>query len=556
MKELYTTYIQKFQAAKTLAEKYALSTEKLEYAIAEIPDFKVTVPFIGGFSTGKSSLLNTLMERELLSTEITPETAVPTEVSYGTDSVTYCTENGETYGKPEELNTKTLSAEHVHLVKLTLENAFLKQIPTLKLVDMPGFDSGCEVHNRAIDDYLPNSLAYLITVSADEGTIRESVLRFLDELKLNEKPVFMVITKSDKIMPDELEETVSHIRQTMEQKMGLQNVKIAITSSAMEEAEELKELLLELQSQSDQIFQRFYSQRLCVQLDNIRIYLKQQLSLRSSDAEQLQADKELLEEQIKSLQNSVEEEKSRFAEQANRCISAVQNRVGDDLRKSASVLENLLIQGGSIQDKVNYTVRNAITSEIHNQLEPKIRRYLNNISDLMQAGNFQTDTSAPLLQPGMIEDNERMRSSLQNIVTPVSSGIAVIVGSILGPIGAAVGFIVGTFIGNAINKHARKKEAAQKREAAAQRVREIIQEVTASVRPQIESSILEMTDKVNAEIDVAIAEKVELHRKALADLEEKLHQTEQERQAMEQELTADLQQVEMMLKQEGVQCNV
>lgn len=570
MKELYTTYTQKFQTAKALVEKYGLPTEHMDKAISDISDFKVTVPFIGGFSTGKSSLINTLLGRELLSTEITPETAVPTELSYGTDSVIYCTENGETYGAADELNTKTLSANQVRLAKVTLDNAFLKKIPTVKLVDMPGFDSGFEVHNRAIDDYLPNSLAYIVTVSAEEGTIRNSVLNFLNELKLSEMDVYFVITKSDKVMPDEVDELKEHIRDILENRQKLSNVKIAVTSAEDEEAEELEEMLLELQSRSDEIFQRTFSHKLCIQLADIRSYLIKRLSHKNTDAEQLQADKELLEAQIADLQRSVEEEKSHFAQQTSRCAEAVQQKVESDLRSNASAFENLLIQGGSIQEKVNYIVRNAITSEINRQLEPKIRRYAENVSALMQNGAFITDTNAPLLSQSVIEENEQMRTTLQNIVTPVStiatsivtgaigSSIAATLGiasTVLGPIGAIVGVVAGAFLGNAINKNMRQKEENQKREAAAQRVREMIGEVVSSIGSKVEAAISEITAKVNEEIDRTVAEKIAIQRKALTDLEEKLQQTEQERSAEEMMLTADLQQIETMLKQEGVHSN-
>ena len=135
----------------------------------------MTAPLVGGFSTGKSSLINVVLGDEILSTEITPETAVPAEICYGQNSVLYVTDKGTSVGKVSELNTKKLSIDKEKLVQITLDNDFLKTIPSVKIVDMPGFDSGFKVHNRAIDEYLPKSLAYIIAVSADEGTIRESV---------------------------------------------------------------------------------------------------------------------------------------------------------------------------------------------------------------------------------------------------------------------------------------------------------------------------------------------------------------------------------------------
>ena len=111
MKELYKSYVNKFEKAKVVAEKYGLSTEKMDNAVKEIENFKVTAPLVGGFSTGKSSLINVVLGDEILSTEITPETAVHAEICYGQNSVLYVTDKGTSIGKVSELNTKKLSID-------------------------------------------------------------------------------------------------------------------------------------------------------------------------------------------------------------------------------------------------------------------------------------------------------------------------------------------------------------------------------------------------------------------------------------------------------------
>ena len=259
MKELYERYIDKFSKAGELQKKYSLSTEKAETAINDIKAFKVTVPLIGGFSTGKSSLINATLKTDLLSTDITPETAIPAEISYGADGVCYHFKDRKEKGSLAEFQGRKLSADTISLVEITLENAFLKEISGVKIVDMPGFDSGYKLHNKAIDDYLPKSLAYIITVSADEGTVRESILNFLNELKLNEMPVYLVITKSDKVPPDELEETVTHIQKTVSGKLNIQTLAIAVTSADDEETEEFEKILYDVQRKSDEIFQKHFS---------------------------------------------------------------------------------------------------------------------------------------------------------------------------------------------------------------------------------------------------------------------------------------------------------
>ena len=208
MNQLHQQYLEKFNQLHELYQKYSFSAmlEELNKDIAEISDFKVTVPLVGAFSTGKSTLLNELIGYELLSTDITPETAVPAELTCGKDEVIYCMKDGRQ--KNSGINSMGVQKipKDCSLMKISMQNAFFKQIPDVRLVDMPGFDSGIEIHNRAINDYLPKSLAYIIAVAADEGTVRASVLNFLTELQLNDMPVYAVVTKSDKCDEEDLPE--------------------------------------------------------------------------------------------------------------------------------------------------------------------------------------------------------------------------------------------------------------------------------------------------------------------------------------------------------------
>ena len=63
---------------------YSLSNQEVEKILDDIKTAKVCTPVIGKFSSGKSALLNTLLgyTKPLLKEDITPETAVPAEITY------------------------------------------------------------------------------------------------------------------------------------------------------------------------------------------------------------------------------------------------------------------------------------------------------------------------------------------------------------------------------------------------------------------------------------------------------------------------------------------
>lgn len=566
MKELYKEYINKFGQAKVMAEKYELPSDKINAAIEDINKFKVTVPLIGGFSTGKSSLINALLGESLLSTEITPETAVPAEIEYGKNYVEYVSASGVTSGKIEELNTKKLSVDKINLVRLSVDNEFLSKISTVKIVDMPGFDSGCEIHNRAIDDYLPRSLAYIITVSADEGTLRESVLNFLRELKLSEMPVYVVITKSDKVMNDDLNEIVKHVDETVKNILHIDNIKIAVTSADEDEIDEFREILIELQSRSDEVFVSHFAKRLCESLSDIRSYIISRLKVKDSTSAELEADIEMLEHSIEELQSELIREKENFDKQCDKIIESIKSKVVSDLRASTSTFENMLIQGNDISEKINYIIRNSVTTEINRQFEPRVRKYAENVAELINRNIVSVDSSKPLLSADIKADNESMKNSLQGLVQPVSTAVTAIIStfagtslatslglasSVLGPIGTAVGFIAGALLGGFINRKMREKEENQRREAASEKVSQVIEEVSTTVGAKIEEAVYSIRDRVNEAIEADVSKKIAVQRKSLDDTMEKLKLNEQDRNAEITALSQDLNSVEAMLKSEG-----
>ena len=66
---------------------YSLPVEPIDKLLLEVDTARVCTPIIGKFSSGKSALLNTLLgySRKILREDITPETAVPTEIVYSPD---------------------------------------------------------------------------------------------------------------------------------------------------------------------------------------------------------------------------------------------------------------------------------------------------------------------------------------------------------------------------------------------------------------------------------------------------------------------------------------
>ena len=81
--ECVKEYKEKFKKLIEIQEKYGIETDESKEILDGIDSYRVNTPVVGNFSTGKSSMINAIIGKTLLSVEITPETSVPTEIYYG-----------------------------------------------------------------------------------------------------------------------------------------------------------------------------------------------------------------------------------------------------------------------------------------------------------------------------------------------------------------------------------------------------------------------------------------------------------------------------------------
>lgn len=125
--------VKNIQVIYNLQEKYQLLNEAFKNAVSNLDDFRVITPVVGKFSTGKSSLLNSLIGKNqfnkfYLGVDLTPETAVPTEITYGATDKIFIIDN-EVHSNEislDEYLNKTFSADKTSKIQLILDNAFYK----------------------------------------------------------------------------------------------------------------------------------------------------------------------------------------------------------------------------------------------------------------------------------------------------------------------------------------------------------------------------------------------------------------------------------------------
>lgn len=213
----------------------------------------------GGFSSGKSSFLNSILGEELLPSDITPSTSVPAYLIHDTESIIYGINTFESkitmqpeevnliahgFGKDDEDCTEVTLG---HLLQSLFISSPNQPFQHLALLDTPGY-SKAETSNysKKTDEKIArtqlNSANFILWfVSADSGTITNSDIEFLRSLN-QAIPKLVIVNKADKLMPDELDEVVDKIRATLQMK-GIQVLDVLMDSSEEPEDYDREKLL-------------------------------------------------------------------------------------------------------------------------------------------------------------------------------------------------------------------------------------------------------------------------------------------------------------------------
>ena len=172
----YSDYLQE---VKNILKDTNVEISKINFYEEKINNTELIVPVVGGFSAGKSTLINQFLGENILSIALTPETALATELRYSENSYIKAIKKDDTFDKYEisEIDIIKEKAKNYKYIKLYLNNQKLQEIEPLILVDMPGFDAPIEHHNQAILNYLNRGIYFIILTSIEDGNITKSVLR-------------------------------------------------------------------------------------------------------------------------------------------------------------------------------------------------------------------------------------------------------------------------------------------------------------------------------------------------------------------------------------------
>ena len=221
--------------------------ERVEYAI-NFPLYyhKNIIALCGQFSSGKTSMINSFLDNDVLPTSIEPTTALNTYIVYDDKEINdglYIRNHFSGRTKIDEslydFVTHSFSNEYHQNVRSMIRYVSLHtkklNFRNIALLDTPGYtgessDLSLEEDDKNMAIEGIKGADYVIwVIDITNGTIKEDDIDFLDSYA-NDKPKVIVLNKADLLPKSRREEVYNNIKNTLEEE-GLDNIDVYLYSS-------------------------------------------------------------------------------------------------------------------------------------------------------------------------------------------------------------------------------------------------------------------------------------------------------------------------------------
>ena len=341
------------------------------------------MPVVGAFSAGKSTLINSFLGSDLLPVDITPETALATELRYAeyaeSESIEAVKADGESVSYPiEEIGTINEKAQQYKYVKIFLNSGHLQRILPLILVDMPGFDSPLDLHQQAILTYLARGSHYAALISVEEGTVTRSVHRQLSEFHELDKTFSIFLSKANLRSDSEVGEIARNIKERLEEDFDFADSVVPVGKDGREDLEKMLKAI-----DPEELFDKLW----CPNLEAHFFLLDGSLntwisSLKKDSAE----NQEVIDELALDLQD-LQRKKEKIIEDIREKYSMTRvrrivDRVSGDLINSVEELTSLAINSGegAFQRHLSEILRSSLVNHVNMEMRQLNKQIVEDLS--------------------------------------------------------------------------------------------------------------------------------------------------------------------------------
>jgi len=558
-------YLQIIESIQKIATDVGISVEKVSALDNAIRNQELLVPVVGEFSAGKSSFLNSFIGRKVLSVAVRPETAVATELRYSKEEFAevLIEKNGqiETSRLPVDKISKVQT--DWRCIRLYLNSENLKSIEPLVMVDMPGFDSPRDDHNRAIASYLNRGVHYIVLTSVESGTVTASMKRQIQDIQNMGRTCSFFVSKANLRSEDDVNSIVEEVRDQVE---DILDYSVTVKSLGKDGGAELNKLLASVNP--DTLFSQVFKEALAQLIDELDASIVTKMAALKNDREknkkailEMEEAKEKLERKRDRL---IAEARSNHYEDETDSITSV---VGTAINAEIDRLVDMAIRGANgetISQEINSIVRSAVIPAV-NKVSKGITEKIS-VNFQMELQEYQK-TFSLFDNPEIVGKMGLAASQLGDMAKVAVNGISSLaktaakkVGaqtaykSVVGAIGIATSFvnplieiavlflpeILGFIFGSMSKSQQEREQREQVRSQILNSIPRIKQQLRAKIEPELQRQSELAIEAISEQFNGNIKEMAESIRKANDELEnssdivEKMKSLEQSKAALAQ----------------------
>ena len=258
--------------------------KKVKELIEKQEKNEIVISVIGQFKRGKSTLVNALLDDEILPVGIVPVTSVVTKIEYGKKKIRVFFDRGDIKEIDENELSKYVNEQEnpnnklgVLSIGMNSQSDFIKD--GLILVDTPGVGSVHKHNTDAAYAFVKESDGVIFMISVD-SPINEIEIEFLKNAKEFASKFYFVVNKIDNVSEDELVQYISYCKTLLCAILDIADVNmIPVSAKKRLGIDELKRVLLEdVQKTSKEILERSAQMKLLDMikqaLSKIRLYTR------------------------------------------------------------------------------------------------------------------------------------------------------------------------------------------------------------------------------------------------------------------------------------------
>lgn len=378
---------------KSIAERLRAIDERTQN-----PSAQLILPLIGEFSAGKTSLINALTDSKVLEIASRPTTATLYQIFFGS------TEN--------KAVALTAEGESVELQLDSMKNEELLKYPTINLfdtstkvpkdiifVDTPGLSSPDPKHREVLISILPRVDAILLTVDANQPITR-SLLAFVKEMRLAEKPIYLILNKTDTKSTGELQDLKAGIARDIDLPID----SIVCTSASTGGVSELQQLLTKIQGQKTQIIAKVDALRTKELIGELRAFIAEVLRSSSSPKE------------LKEAVRAQERELERLQSNIRQLMERVEEKLSDTVDETQSTLRTQLWSSlNGILSKKGISYNEAIKAEVINVKTILLQNFTRQVATTIREVNASSRDIRVQLPSAETIDLSQLGEQIDNI---------------------------------------------------------------------------------------------------------------------------------------------